>query len=81
MGTISAASDIISGICELQHLLPAESYWEARLRPPCASGWRWLQRCDVDIKMKLSAGATARGFAKEYGVSHPTISKAAADTA
>ncbi|MDN7917346.1 recombinase family protein [Burkholderia gladioli] len=30
-----------------------------------------------EIKMKLAAGATARGLAKEYGVSHPTISKAA----
>ncbi|WP_423392479.1 hypothetical protein [Burkholderia sp. LMG 21824] len=31
-----------------------------------------------EIKAKLAAGATARGLAKEYGVSHPTISKAAA---
>ncbi|SAL80175.1 recombinase family protein [Caballeronia telluris] len=30
----------------------------------------------TDIKAKLDAGATARGLAKEYGVSHPTISKA-----
>ncbi|MDF3086381.1 recombinase family protein [Burkholderia sola] len=34
-----------------------------------------------EIKAKLAAGATARGLAKEYGVSHPTISKAAADVA
>lgn len=33
----------------------------------------------AEIKMKLAAGATARGLAKEYGVSHPTISKAAID--
>lgn len=32
-----------------------------------------------EIKGKLAAGSTARGLAKEYGVSHPTISKAAAD--
>lgn len=30
-----------------------------------------------EIREKLAAGATARGLAKEYGVSHPTISKAA----
>ncbi|WP_186177735.1 recombinase family protein [Burkholderia gladioli] len=35
----------------------------------------------AEIKMKLAAGATARGLAKEYGVSHPTISKAASDAA
>ncbi|MBR8071308.1 recombinase family protein [Burkholderia cenocepacia] len=33
----------------------------------------------AEIKAKLAAGATARGLAKEYGVSHPTIAKAAAD--
>ena len=32
----------------------------------------------AEIKVKLAAGATARGLAKEYGVSHPTITKAAA---
>ncbi|MCL4665538.1 recombinase family protein [Burkholderia pseudomallei] len=29
-----------------------------------------------EIRQKLAAGATARGLAKEYGVSHPTILKA-----
>lgn len=33
----------------------------------------------TEIKAKLAAGATARGLAKEYGVSHPTIAKAAVD--
>jgi putative DNA-invertase from lambdoid prophage Rac len=32
----------------------------------------------AEIKLKLEAGASARGLAKEYGVSHPTITKAAA---
>jgi len=32
----------------------------------------------AEIKVKLATGATARGLAKEYGVSHPTITKAAA---
>lgn len=32
----------------------------------------------TEIKARLAAGATARGLAKEYGVSHPTITKAAA---
>jgi putative DNA-invertase from lambdoid prophage Rac len=35
----------------------------------------------AEIKVKLAAGATARGLAKEYGVSHPTITKAAATAA
>ena len=35
----------------------------------------------AEIKAKLAAGATARGLAKEYGVSHPTITKAAANAA
>ncbi|WP_144158016.1 recombinase family protein [Paraburkholderia sp. BCC1885] len=35
----------------------------------------------AEIRVKLAAGATARGLAKEYGVSHPTITKAAADAA
>ena len=35
----------------------------------------------AEIKAKLAAGATARGLAKEYGVSHPTITKAAANVA
>lgn len=30
----------------------------------------------VEIRAKLGQGATARGLAKEYGVSHPTIVKA-----
>jgi len=30
-----------------------------------------------EIRLKLSSGATARGLAKEYGVSHPTILKLA----
>lgn len=33
-----------------------------------------------EIREKLSNGATARGLAKEYGVSHPTILKAAQAT-
>ncbi len=33
----------------------------------------------IEIRVKLAAGATARGLAKEYGVSHPTIAKAASD--
>ncbi|MGF6635229.1 recombinase family protein [Paraburkholderia sp. MM6662-R1] len=32
----------------------------------------------AEIKVKLEAGVSARGLAKEYGVSHPTIKKAAA---
>lgn len=35
----------------------------------------------AEIKVRLAAGATARGLGKEYGVSHPTIAKAAADAA
>ncbi|WP_186224374.1 recombinase family protein [Burkholderia gladioli] len=31
----------------------------------------------AEIRQKLAAGATARGLAKEYAVSHPTILKAA----
>jgi putative DNA-invertase from lambdoid prophage Rac len=31
----------------------------------------------AEIKAKITAGATARGLAKEYAVSHPTILKAA----
>ena len=31
----------------------------------------------VEIRAKLKVGGTARGLAKEYGVSHPTILKAA----
>ncbi|WGY68624.1 recombinase family protein [Burkholderia cepacia] len=31
----------------------------------------------AEIQMKLAAGATARGLAKEYAVSHPTILKVA----
>lgn len=31
----------------------------------------------VEIKTRLAAGATARGLAKEYAVSHPTILKVA----
>ncbi|MBT2795298.1 recombinase family protein [Paraburkholderia strydomiana] len=31
----------------------------------------------VEIRAKLKVGRTARGLAKEYGVSHPTILKAA----
>lgn len=34
----------------------------------------------AEIKMKLAAGATARGLAREYAVSHPTILKAAQDS-
>ncbi|MFP3433574.1 recombinase family protein [Paraburkholderia sp. SIMBA_061] len=31
----------------------------------------------IEIRAKLKVGGTARGLAKEYGVSHPTILKAA----
>ena len=31
----------------------------------------------ADIRARLAQGATARGLAKEYGVSHPTILKVA----
>jgi len=34
-------------------------------------------RQKAEIKAKLAAGATARGLAREYGVSHPTILKVA----
>ncbi|MVW80117.1 recombinase family protein [Bordetella sp. 02P26C-1] len=33
----------------------------------------------TEIRAKLAAGATARGLAKEYKVSHPTILKAVSD--
>lgn len=33
-----------------------------------------------EIRQKLANGATARGLAKEYGVSHPTVLKAAHDS-
>ncbi len=35
----------------------------------------------AEIKVKLAAGASTRGLAKEYGVSHPTIRKAGAHIA
>lgn len=34
-----------------------------------------LTRLHEEIRRKLATGATARGLAKEYGVSHPTIMK------
>ncbi|AJZ57285.1 putative resolvase, N domain [Paraburkholderia fungorum] len=34
-----------------------------------------------EIRVKLATGATARGLAREYGVSHPTTAKAAASGA
>jgi putative DNA-invertase from lambdoid prophage Rac len=34
-----------------------------------------LDNLHAEIKAKLASGGTARGLAKEYGVSHPTISK------
>ncbi|MBO7750341.1 recombinase family protein [Burkholderia pseudomallei] len=34
----------------------------------------------AEVQMKLAAGATARGLAKEYAVSHPTILKIAQQT-
>ncbi|MBO9535212.1 recombinase family protein [Herbaspirillum sp.] len=36
-----------------------------------------LSQLHEEIREKLARGATARGLAKEYGVSHPTIMKAA----
>lgn len=36
-----------------------------------------LPQLHEEIRGKLAEGATARGLAKEYGVSHPTIMKAA----
>jgi len=35
----------------------------------------------AEIKARLADGATARGLAKEFGVSHPTIAKAVLDLA
>ncbi|MCY1556302.1 hypothetical protein D9M68_930400 [compost metagenome] len=32
----------------------------------------------AEIRAKLAAGASARGLAKDYGVSHPTVLKLAA---